>query len=34
VSVMIVNQDHYVNHVFHDPGEHELTVEQFGTPVL
>ncbi|MGH3214969.1 MAG: DUF1214 domain-containing protein [Trebonia sp.] len=32
VSVMIVNQDHYVNAVFHDPGEHELTIEQFGTP--
>jgi len=34
VSVMIVNQDHYVNHVFHEPGEHELTVEQFGTPYV
>ena len=32
VSVMIVNQEHYVNAVFHDPGEHELTFEQFGTP--
>jgi hypothetical protein len=32
VSVMIVNQDHYVNAVLHDPGEHELTIEQFGTP--
>lgn len=32
VSVMIVNQDHYINAVFHDPGEHELTIEQFGTP--
>ena len=32
VSVMILNQDHYVNAVFHDPGEQELTFEQFGTP--
>jgi hypothetical protein len=32
VSVMIVNQDHYVNAVFHDPGEHELAIERFGTP--
>lgn len=32
VSVMIVNQDHYVNAVLHDPGEHELTFERFGTP--
>ncbi len=32
VSVMIVNQDHYINQVFHDPGEYELTVGQFGTP--
>ncbi len=32
VSVMVVNQDHYNNAVFHDPGEHELTIEQFGTP--
>ena len=34
VSVMIVNQDHYINHVFHDPGEYELTVEQFDTPYV
>lgn len=34
VSVMIVNQDHYINAVLHDPGEHELTTEQFGTPYV
>lgn len=34
VSVMIVNQDHHVNHVFHEPGEHTLTVAQFGTPYV
>ena len=32
VSLMVVNQDHYINAVFHDPGDHELTIEQFGTP--
>jgi hypothetical protein len=32
VSVMIVNQDHYINNVFHDPGKYDLTVEEFGTP--
>jgi hypothetical protein len=32
VSVMVVNQDHYINRVFHDPGRHELTVAEFDTP--
>ena len=32
VSVMVVNQDHYINRVFHLPGEHRLTVEEFDTP--
>lgn len=31
VSVMIVDQDHYINAVFREPGEHDLAVEQFGT---
>lgn len=31
VSVMVVNQDHYINAVFHDPGEYTLTTEQFDT---
>jgi len=34
LSVMIVNQDHYINAVFHEPGEHELTTERFGTPYV
>ena len=34
VSAMIVNQDHYINAVFHDPGERELTIGQFGTPYV
>ncbi|HTZ22944.1 MAG TPA: DUF1214 domain-containing protein [Streptosporangiaceae bacterium] len=31
MSVMVVNQDHYVNRVFHRPGTHELTTGEFGT---
>ena len=34
VSVMVVNQDHYVNEVLHGPGAHELTVERFDTPYV
>lgn len=34
LSVMIVNNDHYINEVFHDPGVHELTVEAFDTPYV
>jgi hypothetical protein len=34
VSVMIVNQDHYINQVFHKPGRYDLTVEEFGTPYV
>lgn len=34
VSVMVVNQDHYVNAIHHDPGEHRLTVEDHGTPYV
>jgi hypothetical protein len=32
VSAMVVNQDHYVNRVYHQPGNHELTVAEFDTP--
>ena len=31
LSVMIVNQDHYINQVFHSPGDHQLTVEGYDT---
>jgi hypothetical protein len=34
LSVMIVNQDHYINQVFHKPGQYDLTVEEFGTPCV
>jgi len=32
ISVMVVNQDHFINRILHDPGEHVLTVEEFDTP--
>ena len=31
ISVMVVNQDHYINRVFHTAGEHQLTTEEFDT---
>lgn len=31
LSVMIVNRDHFINRVFHDPGTYQLTVEEFDT---
>src|SRR3954467_15356191 len=32
LSVMIVNEHHYVNRVFHDRGRYELTIAQVGSP--
>ncbi|WP_237067411.1 DUF1214 domain-containing protein [Microbulbifer guangxiensis] len=34
MSIMVVNEDHYINKVIHEPGEHKLTVEEFGTPFV
>lgn len=34
VSVMVVNQDHYINRVYHDAGEYALTIEEFDTPYV
>src|SRR5690606_37907469 len=31
VSVMLVNQDHFVERIIHDPGPHALTVDELGT---
>ncbi|MEH3129947.1 MAG: DUF1254 domain-containing protein [Mycolicibacterium neoaurum] len=31
LSAMIVNEDHYVNRVLHEPGEHVLTAQEFGS---
>jgi hypothetical protein len=34
LSVMVVNQDHYVNRIFTEPGTYELTVDEFDTPYV
>jgi hypothetical protein len=34
LSVMVVNQDHYVNRILHDAGAYELTVDEFETPYV
>lgn len=34
LSVMVVNEDHYINRVFHDPGTYELTVDDLDTPYV
>jgi len=31
MSAMIINQDHYINEVLHDAGDHELTMDRFDT---
>lgn len=31
LSVMAVDEDHYINQVLHDPGTHELTAERLGS---
>ncbi|MGN0065223.1 MAG: DUF1214 domain-containing protein [Nocardioides sp.] len=34
MSVMVINQDHYIPHVFHGAGEHVLTAESCGSGVV
>lgn len=34
LSVMIINQDHYINDVLHESGDHALTMERYGTPYV
>jgi hypothetical protein len=34
LSVMVVNEDHYINRVVHDAGRYELTVAEFGSPYV
>ena len=34
VSVMVVNEDHYVNNVYHDPGTYKMTMDEFDTPYV
>src|SRR5262249_51986157 len=32
MSVMVVNQDHYINRILHQPGDHTLTGKEFESP--
>jgi hypothetical protein len=34
LSAMIVNNDHYINSIYHDAGIHQLTVADHGTPYV
>jgi hypothetical protein len=34
LSVMVVNQDHYINRILHEPGTYDLTVDAFDTPYV
>ncbi len=34
MSIMVVNEDHYINKVIHKPGEHKLTLKKYGTPYV
>jgi hypothetical protein len=34
ISAMVVNENHYVNAVLHEPGEHRLTVTDFDSPYV
>jgi hypothetical protein len=34
LSIMIVNEDHYINKVFHGVGTYELTMDEFHTPYV
>ena len=34
LSVMIVNEHHYINRVIHDAGSHDLTTEELGSPYV
>ena len=31
LSVMVVNEEHYINRIYHEPGDHELGVDEFDT---
>jgi hypothetical protein len=34
MSVMVVNEGHYINKVIHEPGRHTLTMEEYDTPYV
>lgn len=31
LSVMVVNQDHYINRIYHEPGDYTLRIDEFDT---
>jgi len=34
LSVTIVNEDHYINEIYHDAGSYDLTMDEFHTPYV
>jgi len=34
MSLMVVNEDHYINRIFHKGGTYELTMDEFDTPYV
>jgi hypothetical protein len=34
MSVMVVNEDHYINKIYHKGGTYKLTMKEFGTPYV
>lgn len=34
MSMMVINEDHYINDIFRDPGTYKLTVDEFDTPYV
>ena len=34
MTLMVINEDHYINRVYSDPGTYELSVEDHGTPFV
>jgi hypothetical protein len=34
LSVMIINEDHYINNIYHEAGTYNLTMEEFHTPYV
>lgn len=34
LSMMVINEDHFNNRVFYEPGTHQLTVDEFDTPYV
>jgi len=34
MSVMVVNEDHYINKIIHEPGIHKLTMKEYDTPYV